>query len=262
MISIVIPAFQSRDLIGRALEGVRNQTLTDWEVVVAEDGLGDGTEAMVHEFAATVTQPVRHLGLAAKLGTSAARNAALDRCRGDLVAFLDADDEWAPSHLATLAECLAGGHALAVSAVEIWDAADARRIAVHGIDPAWLAAPRDALFVASIIHTASCVAMPRATVDRVGRFDTAMAIGQDRDYWFRAVEAGGSLGYSGVCTARYVQHAANSTRDQRSILASSVRFHDKHRRASGVSDEARRRALARVLAVRATLAISEASPGE
>lgn len=259
MISVVIPVYRGRDRIGTALESVRGQTLADWEIVVAEDGPGDGSEAVVREFAATVGRPVRYLGLAAKLGTAAARNAALDQCRGDLIAFLDADDEWLPSHLASVVGCLGGGQTLAVSAIEIWDEVTGRPTAVHGMDPAWLAAPRDALFVDSIIHTASCVVVPRATVERVGRFDTAMPVGQDRDYWFRAVAAGGSLGYSGACTVRYVQHAASSTRDRRLVLASVIRFHDKHRHAAGVSDQARRRARARVLAAHGALAASAGS---
>ncbi len=260
MISIVIPTFQSRELIPRALKSVESQTVTDWEIVVAEDGPGDGVEAVVRDFAATVRQPVRYHGLAAKLGTSAARNAALARCRGDLIAFLDADDEWLPTHLAALADCLADGHALAVSAVAIWDSKAGRTVAVHGMDPAWLAAPWDALFVESIIYTASSVAIPRITADRVGHFDTTMPIGQDRDYWFRAVEAGGSLGYSGACTVKYVRHDANSTRDRRMLLASVEQFHGKHRHSSRISQEARRRALARVLTARRMLAAFEKPP--
>jgi glycosyltransferase involved in cell wall biosynthesis len=258
VISVVIPAFRGLSFIGRALAAVRDQTEPDWELIVAEDGTGDGTEAVVEEFAKTVPQPVRYRSLGVRLGTSAARNAALDLSRGELVAFLDADDQWRPSHLASLAECAAAGHAVAVSVVEIWDAMACRTVAIHGMDPAWLARPRDALFVQSIIHTASCVALPRATLDRVGLFDTALPIGQDRDYWFRSLADGGSLGYSAACTARHVRHEANSTRDRRAVFASSIAFYEKHRHAAGISSEARRHAAAQVLAARAALAASGA----
>lgn len=252
MISVISPTLRGRQCIGRALESVRRQTHAEWEIIVAEDGPGDGTEAIVREFAGAVPQAVIYRGLGDRRGTSAARNAALDLSRGELVAFLDADDEWLPPHLASLAECLSGGHALATSAVEIWDAAAGRALAVHGLSSAWLAQPCEALFVETIIHTASCVAMPRATVERVGRFDTAMPIGQDRDYWFRAVADGGTLGYSGGCTVRHVRHEANSTRDRRAVFASVIAFHEKHRHAA-VSSEARRQARARVLAARAAM---------
>jgi glycosyltransferase involved in cell wall biosynthesis len=259
MISIVIPAFRARDTIGRALESVRGQTHRDWEILVAEDGEGDGTRSLVAAFAETITQTLVYVPLGGHRGTSAARNAALDRCRGDVVAFLDADDQWAPTHLATLAACLDGGHALAVSAVEIWDDVAGRRVAIHGMRPDWLAAPRDALFVASIIATSSCVAMPRVTIERVGRFDPAMPIGQDRDYWFRAVAGGGSIGFTGAYTVRHHRHAANSTRDPRVILASIGRFHEKHSDAADVTEDARRRARARVLAARLALECHDSS---
>lgn len=253
MISVVIPSFRARDTIGRALESVRGQTREDWEIVIAEDGEADGTRRIVTAFAATIAQPTVYVPLGGHRGTSVARNAALDHCRGEIVAFLDADDEWAPTHLSTMAACLDDGHALAVSAVEIWDAVAGRRIAVHGMRPDWLAAPRDALFVDSIIYTSSCVAAPRVTIDRVGRFDTAMPVGQDRDYWFRAVAGGGTIGFTTACTARHYRHGANSTRDPRSVWASICRFHEKHRDADGVSHGARRRALAKVLASRLVL---------
>lgn len=253
MISVVIPAFRARKMVGRALESVRGQTHEDWEIVVAEDGEGDGTQDIVAAFSRTISQPIVSILLGDHRGTSAARNAALDLCRGDIVAFLDADDEWKPTHLSTLAACLRDGPALAVAAVEVWDDLTGRRVAVHGMRPDWLAAPRDALFVESIILTSSCVAVPRTTIERVGRFDRAMPIGQDRDYWFRAVAAGGSIGFTGLCTVRYHRHGANSTRDPQSVLTSMVRFHTKHRATADVTDEARRRARAKVLAAKFTL---------
>lgn len=260
MISIVIPAFRARDTIGRALESVRSQTDEDWEIVIAADGDDDGTRGIVAAFATTIAQPLLCVPLGGHQGTSVARNAALDHCRGGIIAFLDADDEWAPTHLSTIAACLDNDHALAVSAVEIWDTVAGRLRAVHGMRPDWLAAPRDALFVESIIHTSSCVAAPRVTIDRVGRFDTNMPIGQDRDYWFRATAAGGTIGFTNECTVRHYRHAANSTRDQRSVLASVGSFYQKHRDAADVSEIARRRARANVLAARMALGCREGAP--
>lgn len=260
MISVILPVFRGRRFIGRALAGVRDQSDSAWEIIVVEDGQGDGTESIVKEFAGTVPQPVRYQNLGFRLGTSTARNTALQHAQGELVAFLDADDVWSPTHLATLVKCLAEGHALAVSAVEIWNSAIGRTIATHGMRHEWLSLPRDALFVESIIHTASCVAMPQTTLDRVGHFDTSMPLGQDRDLWFRATGGGGSLGYTGACTTRYVQHTANSSSDRRALLSSVIAFYEKHKNAEGVSALARRHATARMLGVRAALTAEGDSP--
>ena len=244
MMSVVIPAFHARAFIGRALESVRKQTWTDWEILVVEDGPGDGTADEVASFAASEKRLVTLLGLSERCGCSVARNLALERSRGEIVAFLDADDSWEPSHLASLAASLYQGHAVAVSAVELWNANTNTRLVRHGLAPEWLAKPRSALFEQSIIHTASCVAVPRSTVARVGGFDPSMLCGEDRDYWFRALEGGRSLGFTGGFSARYVRHAANSTRNRRGVIASAINLHEKHQHAADIPPEVKRRALA------------------
>ena len=77
LVSIVIPAFNAGRFIGRALNGVLAQTHAEWEVVVVEDGTHDETEAVVREFAGSVSQPVRYENNGVNLGVSVTRNRAL-----------------------------------------------------------------------------------------------------------------------------------------------------------------------------------------
>lgn len=97
-ISVVIPLYNKGPHIGRALRSVLNQTFQDFEVVVVDGGSTDEGPAVVRSF------DDRRISLFLQEGTgvSTARNQAVERSRADLVAFLDADDEWMPGHLETV----------------------------------------------------------------------------------------------------------------------------------------------------------------
>ena len=92
-ISVIIPAFNAEQYLPATLRSILDQTFTDFEVIVAENGSTDGTRAVLAEFAAT-DERVRPLLLDDNVGRSAARNAALDVARGAWVCPMDADDLW------------------------------------------------------------------------------------------------------------------------------------------------------------------------
>ncbi|MCK9636992.1 MAG: glycosyltransferase family 2 protein [Methylobacter tundripaludum] len=93
--SVVIPSYNRRDLLKRALLSVYSQTLLPTEVTVIDDGSNDGTEAMLRrEF------PKVNYYYQENLGVSAARNLGIQQASGDWLAFLDSDDEWLPEKLA------------------------------------------------------------------------------------------------------------------------------------------------------------------
>ena len=243
-VSVLIPAYNAAPFLPAALAGLRTQTHRTWELVVVEDGSRDGTEALVREFAAEVDQPVRYENLGRNRGVAAARNRLLELAEGDILAFLDADDLWLPAHLATLLPGLVRGHALVFSAIELWDAATRRSLGAYCPAPALLATPRRGLFVRSIIQTSSCVALPRRIAARTGRFDESLQIGEDRDYWFRALADGGTAACTGTTTCRYTKHAGSSMNRSLRVAADTVRFYEKHALASDIPPALRRRCLA------------------
>ncbi len=93
-ISVVIPAYNAREVIGRAVESVLAQTRRPDEVIVVDDGSTDGTREAVQRFG----DRIRYL-FQANAGASAARNTGIEHARGEWIAFLDGDDEWLEDHL-------------------------------------------------------------------------------------------------------------------------------------------------------------------
>lgn len=92
-VDIVIPLFDKASVIGRAVASVLAQTMTEWRLVVVDDGSTDGWTLSVDDPRISVVSQ-------ANAGPGAARNAGVALGTSPLLAFLDADDVWEPDYLA------------------------------------------------------------------------------------------------------------------------------------------------------------------
>lgn len=97
-ISVVIPLFNKGPYIARALNSVLAQTFQDFEVIIVDDGSSDDGAEIVKEFTDSRIRLIQQ----ENRGVSAARNRGIEVSRAELVAFLDADDEWLPDFLETI----------------------------------------------------------------------------------------------------------------------------------------------------------------
>lgn len=98
VISVVIPLYNKAPHIQRTLDSVLNQTIQNFEIIVVGGNSTDGGEDIVR----TYTDPRITLIKEAGCGVSAARNQGVAEAKADLIAFLDADDEWLPEFLETI----------------------------------------------------------------------------------------------------------------------------------------------------------------
>ncbi|HVL21626.1 MAG TPA: glycosyltransferase family 2 protein [Amaricoccus sp.] len=102
-VSVLLPIYQGREVVGQAIDTILDQSAPPFEIVVADDGSTDGTEARVAELRPLCEGRGVRLTFARfpeNRGRGASRNLAVARAEGDLVAWYDADDLWCPEKLA------------------------------------------------------------------------------------------------------------------------------------------------------------------
>ena len=192
----VIPARDALPDVLDAVESALAQTLLPVEVLVVDDGSGDGTRAAIERrFGRDPRAPVRVL-VGRFGGAAAARNAGWRATRAPWVALLDADDVWLPGKLETAAAAL--DHAPPAA----WFFSDGSFRTLEGrTHPSWLAlyadlpaegyfgAPLAALFEVNFVLTSSVV-VRRDELDAVGGFDVSLSHAEDLDLWIRLARRG------------------------------------------------------------------------
>jgi glycosyltransferase involved in cell wall biosynthesis len=182
--SVIIPLYNKRPFIRRAVDSVLNQTFADFELIVVDDGSTDGSAEAIQD----IDDPRLHTVRQENRGVGGARNAGIVMSHGDWLAFLDADDEWLPQHLEELrlvAEMnpevgmiSTRGRTVTTENALLVRARAHRQGQIIKVNY-FLRAGRDKGFINS-----SCVALRRDIVEQIGSFSKRKA-GEDIEYWVR-----------------------------------------------------------------------------
>jgi glycosyltransferase involved in cell wall biosynthesis len=185
-VSVVIPLFNKVRHIERAVRSVLVQTHTHFELVVVDDGSTDGSGDVVRR----IYDPRLRLVSQDNRGECDARNRGLDETNEDLIAFLDADDEWFPRFLETVLG-LTARHPEAGMFATAYCLGYSDRLE----RPTFLGCPRKRegglvsdYFKSSLGAqpvTSSSVLIPRRVLDAVGRFPSGVRAGGDLHTWTR-----------------------------------------------------------------------------
>ena len=93
LISIIMPTYNRAGYIEEALDSIKKQTFTDYEIIVVDDGSTDNTRVILEKHEEIRCFYVDHMGIAG------ARNTAVKAAKGKWIAFCDSDDYWAEDKL-------------------------------------------------------------------------------------------------------------------------------------------------------------------
>ncbi len=178
-ISLIIPTFNRKSLLKRAVESALKGQKIPAEIIIVDDGSTDGTEEMIRQhfpFANYLFQPNQ--------GPAAARNRGIQEAQGEWIAFLDSDDEWMPGKLAAQLEFfMQNPEYLICQTEEIW-IRNGRRVnpmKKHKKYGGWIFEKCLPLCIVS----PSAVIMHRTLLEEVGLFDESLPACEDYDLWLR-----------------------------------------------------------------------------
>lgn len=224
-ISVCIPAYKGERFIRGALATVREQTFTDWEIVVTEDGSRDGTEEIVREFGAGVTQSVIYTRHQANRGLPAARNTGIAAARGSFIAFLDADDLWEPEHLSDLLRSASAAEAdVAFAGSQLFDDATGAFLEVRSPSSKDLENLPVSLYLGRLIIQPSSVLIRRRCFEKHGVISERFPICNDLEFWLRVASGGGRFCHTGHVTCRYRQHGDAMSMNSAALIAETARI--------------------------------------
>ncbi len=187
-ISVVMPAYNVAAYIGAAIDSVKAQTVTDWELLIVDDGSTDTTYETVRRVAAG--DPRVRLLEKPNGGISSARNMALAASSGDFIAILDSDDIWEPTYLAEQLAVFAQHPEVDVVTGNGWflgghlNGQLARPFPDRRPQPTLqtILADETSVFIMSLLR--------RRVYEAIGGFDESLRTNEDYDYWLRAALAG------------------------------------------------------------------------
>ncbi|MBY5752026.1 trifunctional glycosyltransferase/class I SAM-dependent methyltransferase/polysaccharide deacetylase [Rhizobium leguminosarum] len=219
-ISFLIPAYNAADTLAECLASLQQQSRSNWQAVVVDDGSTDRTWELLEAIAKTDSRilPARQ----PNAGAAAARNHAARLAAAPLLCMLDADDWLDPTFIENM-QPVAGDASPAVIAYCAY-----RRVAPDGrmmpMEQAPIltgdAAKREfSSFCALAIHT---VVFPKSLFERLGGMDETLQTGEEWDLWLRMAFAGAEFRRVDKCLAFYRMKAGSLSGDPFKLVRDAV----------------------------------------
>ena len=178
-ISVIIPTYNRKETLKRAIQSVLIQSYTPYEIIVIDDGSNDGTKEWLKDNFPNVKYIYQM-----NSGVSSARNKGIKFARGDWIALLDSDDEWLPSKLKDQAnEIELNPAAKFLHTNEIWirNGVRVNQMKKHKKYGGYIF--EKCLDMCRI--SPSSVLIKKDIFDEIGMFDETLKVCEDYDLWLR-----------------------------------------------------------------------------
>ncbi|MBD2103235.1 glycosyltransferase family A protein [Leptolyngbya sp. FACHB-261] len=181
VISVIVPAYNAEGTILETIRSVQQQTFTDFELIVVDDGSRDRTLKVLE----TIEDERLKVFSYENAGAAIARNRGMVQAKGEFIAFLDADDLWTPDKLEAQLRALQQ-HPEAGVAYSWTEFVDKDGKFLYAQKPVHFEGNVYAqLLLRNFFVCGSIPLIRKAAIDSVGEFDPALKLAHDRDYWQR-----------------------------------------------------------------------------
>lgn len=211
-VSVIMPVYNGAAFVEQAVGSVFDQTLTDWELILIDDGSTDATPQIVQAFTDQRIKVVRQ----ENAGEAHARNVGLTHASGEYIAFLDVDDAYYPNALEDLSTFLDRhpDYGVVYSNGHICNDAGDVLMSLTEIRPGIFNGNvlEQIVLASNLVTVPVCTMTRRADVcDHSIQFDRNLVIGPDWDFWIQ-LAGYTEFGYLDRITCRYRVHNSNITR--------------------------------------------------
>jgi glycosyltransferase involved in cell wall biosynthesis len=188
-ISVIIPTFNRGRFVGAAVDSVLLQGVDDVEIIVVDDGSTDDTRDVLKAYSGKINYIYQE-----NRGVSAARNRGVRESRGNLLAFLDSDDIWAPGKLKKQLDTVHSDDILSFQGVDWFvDREEDRELLRQREAVRWPRCDNDGYVVDPVLDVATgrylhlgTMLCRKSTFLEVGMFDEDLSMGEDEDWFSRA----------------------------------------------------------------------------
>jgi glycosyltransferase involved in cell wall biosynthesis len=188
IVSVIIPAYNAEKYLSETLESVLNQTFSDFELLIIDDGSTDRTAEIVSDY----SRQDKRLKLVSQQnqGVSIARNRGIQLAQGEYLAFLDADDRWLPNKLAAHVEHFNNNLRLGISFGRV------EFISFEGGSTNYLSNSRldkinpEHLYYENLVVTPSNAVIRRSVFENTDGFDPNLYGTEDMELFFRIIYQG------------------------------------------------------------------------
>jgi glycosyltransferase involved in cell wall biosynthesis len=221
-VTIVLPYFEGRPFLARAVESVQAQTRSDWELIVVDDGSADPAERVI----AGIRDPRLRLVRIAHGGKGRALNRGIAEARAGILAFIDQDDLMLPGRLGLqLAALDKAPHADGVYSDYERRRADGTPIDRFNSREATAAEAFHLMAVGRSPYSMQTLMVRRKACERAGGFceDHRLAGHDDADFFVRLLLAGARLAYAPGAVQCWIKHDRNFS-DSRAFQAARLRW--------------------------------------
>jgi len=185
LVSVIIPAYNAESTLKRALDSVLSQTYKNIEIIVVDDGSTDNTHEIIDAYDRLINSFTQ-----LNSGASSARNQGVRLAKGEIIAFLDADDKWHPNKLETQVDVLNKFPEIGLCSTKLKCVSESEAIKYSEsdiTDPSTIRIELDfnKIFSNPYFGTPSVV-MTKKHFLGCGGFDESFKTGEDVDLWLRA----------------------------------------------------------------------------
>lgn len=226
MISVIIPTYNRCKELPRAIESVINQTMSDWELIIVDDGSSDETAAVIAKYAEKHENIHYHYYL--NMGASVARNIGVSLSKGELIAFLDSDDIWTQNRLLSVYEIY-----IKEKKGNKFYLTDFRNNLVDYslFNRNFLKSPhfKQMLLAANFLGGTINMVIPRKILFELEGFDTLMTSTEDHDLYVRLAESYDIVYVPGEYAIYYLDTSNRISGTSERRLLGQLRYYQKHK---------------------------------